>query len=172
MRRRVSSSSLIVGAFVVGLGVAPNAPAAYHDRVSQSGRASAGTDLDSFSDAQLDRDLQDELDDVLEDHAPGDVADVATMQAEIIEALSDDGDTGAEAEITLADLRAEMEEAGTSVEEVVHDALERLDQASLDRPDTQRAVGHGPQAGSDKPSYGLAVRDSKRSLIREIRKVR
>ena len=54
----------------------------------------ARTDLDAFSDARLDRDLQDELDDVFDEHSPDAVADVATIQAAIMAALQDEGDGG------------------------------------------------------------------------------
>ena len=132
------------------------------------------TDLDSFTDQQLDRDLQDELDDVFEHHRPDDVGDVATLQREFMEALSDDGDEGAETEISLADLEAEMQENRTTVADVVHDALERLDQAAMARPRLHLAVRvvSGPRADGRKPTYSLAVRDVKRGLIRQIRAAR
>jgi hypothetical protein len=172
MRRGVSSFTMLVGVLPIGLGLAPLSAGLGRNVRAPQVQVAAGTDLDAFSNAQLDRDLQDELDDVFEQHAPGDVADVATMQAELMEALSDDGDEGAETEITLADLDAEMREAGTSVTEVVHDALETLDQAARERPTVHLAVWRGAGDRGEKPSYGLAVRDTKRLLISEIRKAR
>ncbi len=172
MHRRLSSSSVVVGVVAVSLGFAPPVPVPDHTVRGLRAPVVVHTDLDAFSDAQLDRDLQDELDDVFEDHAPDEVADVATIQADLLEALSDDGDVGAEAEISLADLRAEMEEAGTSIEEVVHDALVRLDRAAVDRPTVHLAVWRNPRGRDHRPSYGLAVRDAKRGLIREIRRAR
>ncbi len=168
----LSSSSLIAGMVAIGVGLAPQGPVVGHTGGPDRGAAVARTDLDTFSDARLDRDLQDELDDVFDQHAPDDVADVATIQKAIMEALSDEGDEGFETEISLADLTAEMGEAGTDVEDVVHDAVEQLDQAALDRPTVHLAVFRGVSAPGGKPSYGLAVRDAKRSLIREIRKSR
>jgi hypothetical protein len=93
-------------------------------------------------------------------------------RAAIMEALADEGDAGFESEIRLADLAAEMREASTGVEDVVHDAIARLDQAAVDRPVVHLAVFRGVSEPGYKPSYGLAVRDAKRSLIREIRKSR
>jgi hypothetical protein len=153
-------SSWAVGLLVAGLTLTP-APL----------RAPLRTDLDSFTDQQLDRDLQDELDDVFADHRPGDVGDVETMQRELIEALSDEDDEGAEMEISLSDLEAEMQESGTSVADVVHDALENLDQAALPKPRFHLAVHvtGTPAVDGRKPTYSLAVRDVKRGLIRQIR---
>jgi hypothetical protein len=171
MVRRLSSS-WIAGVVAVGLGLAPHSPVVAHTGGTHRAGVVARTDLDAFSDARLDRDLQDELDDVFDEHSPDAVADVATIQAAIMAALQDEGDEGAEAEISLADLEAEMREAGTDVEDVVHDAIERLDHASLDRPTVHLAVFRRASGPGAKPSYGLAVRDAKRSLIREIRKSR
>jgi len=159
----LSLSSWGVGLLVAGLTLAP-----------ASLREPQRTDLDSFSDQQLDRDLQDELDDVFENHQPEDVGNVEAMQREFMEALADDGDEGAEMEISLADLEAEMQEAGTSVADVVHDALERLDRAALPKPRFHlalRIVG-APMADGWKPTYSLAVRDVKRGVIRQIRAAR
>ena len=159
----LSLSSWGVGLLVAGLTLAP-----------ASLREPLRADLDSFTDEQLDRDLQDELDDVFENHRPDDVGDVETMQRELLEALSDDGDEGAETEISLADLEAEMQESGTSVADVVHDALERLDQAALPKPRFHLAarVAGTRMVDGWKPTYSLAVRDVKRGLIRQIRAAR
>ena len=129
------------------------------------------TDLDSFSDERLDRDLQAELNAVLKHHRPDETGDVATMQDEIMEALSDDSDEGDAGEISFADLEAEMHEDHTTVADVVHAALEHLDQASLRRSSFHLAAWNGAARGPGKrlPKYGLAVRDVKRNLIREIR---
>lgn len=173
MVRRMSSS-WVVGAVAagIGLGLAPQAPVMAPVEGVRHARVVSRTDLDTFSDEQLDRDLQDELDDVFMEHAPNAVADVATIEAAIMEALSDEGDEGPESEISLADLEDEMHEDGTDVESVVHDAVARLDRAALDRPTIHLAAWRGASEPGQKPSYGLAVRDAKRSLIREIRKAR
>ncbi len=146
--------------FVTGLTLAP-APL----------RSSTRTDLDSFSDERLDRDLQAELNAVLKHHRPDETGSVATMQEEIIEALSDDSDEGDAGEISFADLESEMHEDNTTVADVVHAALEHLDQASRERTPFHLAVWTGATrvSGGALPKYGLAVRDVKRNLIREIR---
>lgn len=172
MVRRLSSSSWIAGLVAVGLGLAPHAPVTAHVDGGHHAGVGARTDLDSFSDERLDRDLQAELDEVFKEHPRDAVADVATIQAAIMAALSDEGDEGDEAEISLADLEAEMREDHTTVAEVVHDAIEQLDRAAVDRPTVHLAVWRGPRYAEYKPSYGLAVRDAKRSLIQEIRKAR
>jgi hypothetical protein len=163
---------VVAGIVAAGIAMAPQLPLAHRVATGVRVGAPVRSDLDAFTDAQLDRDLQDELDDVFEDHGADEVADVATIQADLMEALSDAGDEGHEAEISFADLEAEMQEAGTSIEEVVHDALVRLDRAAVDRPRVHLAVWRTTGDVGQKPSYGLAVRDAKRSLIREIRKAR
>lgn len=81
------------------------------------------TDLDGWSDAQLLRDLIDEIDDILEGHDPDEIVDGEAVQ-DVLDALNDVGDTGAEAEIDFEDLEAEMAEANTTVQEIVESALE------------------------------------------------
>jgi hypothetical protein len=83
------------------------------------------TDLDSFSDAQLLRDLRDELDDILEGHDPNENVDPEDLYDEVMDAIGNEGDEGdpEEAEIDLEDLEAEMEEAGTCVEDVVSEIV-------------------------------------------------
>lgn len=80
------------------------------------------SDLDTYDDARLMRDLRDELNDVLEE-VEDDDTDNETLASLMLDALGDDGDTGYETDITLEDLEAEMEEAGTSLEEVIAQAL-------------------------------------------------
>ncbi len=80
------------------------------------------SDLDTYDDARLMRDLRDELNDVLEE-VEDDDADLETLAELILDAFGDDGDTGAETDISLEDLEAEMEEAGTSLEQVIAGAL-------------------------------------------------
>ncbi|MCC7052067.1 MAG: hypothetical protein IT355_02290 [Gemmatimonadaceae bacterium] len=171
MARRLFSS-WVVGAMVAGVGFTLQAPATMPVEGGVHARAITRTDLDAFSDARLERDLEDELDDVFEDHNPGDVGDVAEIQEAIMEALADAGDEGAEAEISLADLEAEMDEDGTDVAEVVHEAIARLDHAAAGRPAVFLAAWRGTSDPGYKPTYGLAVRDARRGLIREIRKAR
>lgn len=80
------------------------------------------SDLDTYDDARLMRDLRDELNDVLE-QVEDDDADLETLAELILDAFGDDGDTGAETDISLEDLEAEMAEAGTSLEAVIAGAL-------------------------------------------------
>ena len=104
---------LIVTVLLVGAGLESNALSA-QDQIK---------DLDGMSDAQLLRDLIDEVDDILEGHDPDDIVDEDTV-GEVLDALGDDGDTGAELEINFADLVAEMNEVPTTVQAVVEGALE------------------------------------------------
>lgn len=175
MARFMSSSLWPAGAMLACLGLTPHTRAP--DVVTHAPRAHAPRvhlrDLDAMSDAELLKDLQDELDDVFEHHQASETADIASVQEAIMEALSDDGDTGDETEISFADLEAEMAEDDTDVKDVIHAALESLDQASLPRPTLHLASWNGaaPRPGMQL-SYGLAVRDSRRALMREIRKKR
>jgi hypothetical protein len=83
------------------------------------------TDLDSFSDARLLRDLQDELDDILEGHDPNEDVSPDELYDEVMLSVGDEGDEQdpEESEISLADLEAEMEEADTCVEDVVREIV-------------------------------------------------
>lgn len=81
------------------------------------------TDLDGLSEAQLLRDLIDEIDDIIDGHDPDEIVDGDTVE-EVIVALHDDGDSGDEAVIDFEDIEAEMEEADASLEEIIEGALE------------------------------------------------
>lgn len=105
--------TLIVTVLLVGAGPESNALSARNQI----------TDLDRMSDAQLLRDLIDEIDDILEDDDPNEIVDGETV-ADVLDALDDDGDTGDESEIDFADLVAEMDEVQTTVQSVVEGALE------------------------------------------------
>ncbi len=61
-----------------------------------------------------------------------------------MDALGDDGDTGNEDEIDMADLNEQMSEAGTTVEDVVDEALEKADELSARR---NQAAGPSFPAG-------------------------
>ena len=80
-------------------------------------RARSPHDLDSYTDAQLQRDLEDELDDIYPKlgDADGEYS-LDDLKSDIMDALGDEGDTGNEDEIDMADLNAEMTEAGTTLE--------------------------------------------------------
>jgi hypothetical protein len=105
-------------------------------------RVRAANDLDSFSDAQLERDLADELDDVYSQLDPDEEYSLEELHDAIMEALSDDGDEedAEEEEIDEEDLEGEMEEDGTTLEDVVQAALLRAD---------EMASWTGPASSSD-----------------------
>jgi hypothetical protein len=105
--------ALVVTVLVAGMGPETNA---------LSARAEL-TDLDDLPDAQLLRDLIDEIDDILDGHDPDEIVDDETV-GEVIVALHDEGDSGDEAVIDFEDLEAEMVEAGMSLEDIVESALE------------------------------------------------
>ena len=87
----------------------------------------ARADLDSFEPGRLERDLQDELDDIFEFYDPDEDVTPEVMFDEIMVALGDEGDylDPEENEISLQDLRDEIEELGdgTTLEDVVMEAL-------------------------------------------------
>jgi hypothetical protein len=91
----------------------------------------ATSDLDGYSDAQLTRDLTDELNDIFEGLPPDKQYPLDALEEAILEAFSDDGDEGFESEIDMEDLDEEMEEAQTSLDDVVEAALERADQIAF-----------------------------------------
>jgi hypothetical protein len=105
--------ALIVTAYLVGAGLHTTALSAW----------SQIKDLDTFSDAELMTDLIDEIDDILEGHDPDEIVDEEAVQ-DVLDALNDGGDTGDESEIDFEDLVAEMDEAQTTVQDVVEGALE------------------------------------------------
>jgi hypothetical protein len=123
MSNRLLKLSVVV--LVAGLGLA----------LVQS-RVQAEHDLDSYPDSILERDLSDELDDIyaqLDD--PDGEYDLDSLKADILNALGDEGDEGdeEEMEIDLADLNQEMDEAGTTVDSVVDEALARADELASRR---------------------------------------
>lgn len=82
---------------------------------------SSQTDLDSFTDEHLHRDLMAELNVILKDHDANEDVSAQELFDEVMAAVDDNGDDADPdaAEITLADLEEEMEEAHTCVEDVV-----------------------------------------------------
>lgn len=108
-------------------------------------------DLDGMSDAQLLRDLIDEIDDILEGHDPDEIVDEDTV-GEVLDALGDDDDTGAESEIDFADLVAEMNEVQTTVQDVVEGALEVRLAGGRGSEFTVAARGAAPPRRKEAPS--------------------
>lgn len=100
-------------------------------------RVQADHDLDSYSDEQLQTDLTDELDDIYAELGdPNAQYALDDLNTAILDALGDEGDEGdeEEMEIDLADLNAEMEEAGTTLDDVVDEALAEADRQASRRP--------------------------------------
>ena len=123
-RHRLFSMGLV--ALLTGAGLAPGRFWVRQDH-----------DLDSYSDAQLTRDLDAELDDIEVGDGgqlqPDGEYPLAELKRDILDALSDDGDDADESEIDLTDLEAEATEAGTTLEDVVDAALERADELAAAR---------------------------------------
>lgn len=131
-------------------------------------------DLDTYTPAQLDRDLRAELDDIYEGHDPDADVDFQEVHDEVMEALSDANDDESESEIDFADLEEEMSEINTTVEKVVTAALRRADQASVPRRSGEASVG-GPSAEefSDfRLTRSIALREVSRSLTAGVRAAR
>lgn len=136
-------------------------------------------DLDSYTDAQLKRDLDDELDDIYQKLGdPDGEYDLTDLKEDILAALGDDGDEGNEDDIDLADLNDEMSEAGTTLEDVVDDALAKADELSLRPQDRSWTVVLAGFAASnaqkrDKASKAsVAVRETTRDIILNIRRAK
>ena len=133
-----------------------------------------GQDPDQLSDAQLMNCLNDELDDVFEDHDPDASYSLQDLHDSIIDALDDEGDTDAELELSLAGLEADMAEAGTSIEAVVNDALQQADMAARGAPaGTVMVSAPGillVRGGSVRSEF--AVRVTRGALFRVSRSVR
>lgn len=88
-------------------------------------------DLDLYKEVRLQKALYDELDDILVSKGgqmePDALYSIEELRTAILDALSDDGDEGLENEIDRADLEMEMEEAKTTVEDVLDEALAEAD---------------------------------------------
>lgn len=89
-------------------------------------------DLDSYPRERLLRDLEAELNDIEESMGADDVVSLDALEEALMEALSDDGDSGdpLESDINLEDLEEEMEEDSTSLEDVVGESLAEADRLS------------------------------------------
>ena len=88
-------------------------------------------DLDLYKEARLQKNLNDELDDILVSEGgqmePDASYSIEELRTAILDALSDQGDEGLENEIDRADLDMEMKEAKTTVEAVLDEALAEAD---------------------------------------------
>ena len=139
-------------------------------------RVRAAQDLDSYSDAQLERDLADELDDIYSEMEPGEEYPLDELHGAILEALSDEGDEddAEEEEIDAEDLEGEMEEDDTTLEDVVQAALLEADEMASWRGSRSSSSGLATAAqdrnrrnGFSKPK--VANQQVLRSLMSTIR---
>ena len=146
-------------------------------------RVQADHDLDSYSDEQLQTDLTDELDDIyaeLDD--PDGEYDLDVLKADILDALGDEGDEGdaEEMEIDLADLNEEMAEAGTTLEDVVDEALARADELAARRGSSSRTIVQATFSGRSRNAQSqdrrtkpkVAIDQTARAVRGYIRKAR
>ena len=141
-------------------------------------------DLDSYTDAQLERDLRAELDDLLApegDLDPNKAYPVAELEEHIMDALSDEGDDDeAEEEIDFEDLTDEMAEAGTTTEACITEAVNLADEFSS--AETSRTESLFRNASFDPSMQGrkrngfatsrTAIDRSVRAIIVDVRKAR
>lgn len=162
MRSRLSTCSLIAlfAAAILTLG-----PLRLHGQ---------GDDLDSFDDARLDRDLEAELDDIYEDLAPDRPVALATLEEAILGALSDEDDDGDEDDISEAELEAEMEEAGTTLDACVEGGLEQADLLAAGQQPRRWTIALvsalAQQRGDGMTTPRLAVRQVKSAIRFDVRK--
>ena len=86
------------------------------------------TDLDDLSQEDLDQELTDELDDIFDRGGADNPVSLQQAFTEVMYALSDAGDDASESIVDFDELEAEMEEAGTSLEQEVWNALNEADE--------------------------------------------
>lgn len=89
-------------------------------------------DLDEFCDELLDYYLDEELDDYEWDW--NELEDLETLHERIMDEFQDAGDTGSERAISYAELEGQMMEAGTTLDDVVWEALYEADELASLRP--------------------------------------
>jgi hypothetical protein len=131
--------------------------------------------LDSYDDATLDRDLEEELDDIYEDLEPDDPAPLSEIHADMIDALEDDGDDADEDDIDFADLQAEVAEDGLTIDAVIDRGLAQADRLASVRGAMTFVLARlpaPPQRADNRTTPRLAVRQVKGSFIMAIRDVR
>jgi hypothetical protein len=160
MRHRLQTWSVVV--LLAGAGLT----------LAQLPVAGQSDDLDALSPATLDRDLQAELDDIYESLPPDRLDSLDDLMDHIIDALSDEGDDRTEQDIDEENLEAEMEEAGTSLEDVVEAALQQADLLAAGPRSltwTVVRVASLGQRGDGMTTPRLAVAQVKGRLIQTIR---
>lgn len=127
-------------------------------------------DLDQIEGDQLDGYLEDELDDVFDEIDPDENVSSDELVKAILYALSDAGDTGDETYIDENELEAEMNEAGTSLADVVTEAVEAADaMAAAGTPGLSLASAAGPElAYRGQPRARFGVTQSKNYITQTI----
>jgi hypothetical protein len=130
--------------------------------------AHAEHDLDALGDAELRRELMSELDDVdqLPDEEEGELDTEAELIAAFTDALQDSGDDAAESELDFADLEAEMEEAGTSIGDVVEHSVHKLFKEESDM-DSKMGKTIGAITQDLVSSFFSAIRRAKKAVLPE-----
>ena len=107
-------------------------------------------DLDRLTPAQLEQEIIDELDDLFAElglNPNGLYADDRLEEA-ILLALSDEGDDDNEDDVDYDELEEEMEEAGTSVEDVVAGAVEEADRITYRHESPSSGIARVKSAGN------------------------
>lgn len=158
---RLVSIALLVG----GMSLSPLQRATFHRDPH---------DLDKMSTKELDADLEAELDDIYVGHSKTELVELGELKAEIMHALSDDGDSGLASAISEEDLEAEMAEDGTTLPDVVDRALHAVDQATGPRARHQLfayASLHTPR-DAFRTTRQLAVKETKAEIIQAIQAVK
>lgn len=115
------------------------------------------SDLDDLTPAQLEQELIDEIDDLFleQDVNPNGVYPDDLLENIIFNVLHDDGDDENEDDLDFNELESEMEEVGTNVAAVVHEAVEAADLIS-GRQESPSSTGVLARAMRDTPLFRLA----------------
>ena len=132
--------------------------------------------LDSYDDATLDHDLEEELDDIYDLVDDDDeLLPNSTLKADILQVLADVGDDDDEDDIDFEDLEDEVEEDGMTIDQVIDRGLAQADQLASARETITWVLARlsaAPQGRDNRTTPRLAVRQVKGSFIMAIRDVR
>lgn len=128
-------------------------------------------DLDKLDDATLQRDLEAELDDIYEELDPNGQFPLEELKIAMLEALGDEGDDDAEEEITFDALEADMEEADTTIEDVLDESLAEADAIASNEQHGWSIVRVGLEAAGQRRGNGRttprqATQQAVRTFIR------
>jgi hypothetical protein len=118
----------------------------------EAGSDASPPDLDAYDEERLNAELEDELDDIYQDHQvdPYGEYDIDALRAWFLECLMSDSDNNPE--VTYANLQAEMAEAGTTLEDAIDEGLAEADLLSSTNMRLQRldhAVALGLTSSGD-----------------------